>query len=82
MTNVTFNVLAGGSFPAFYQWTLNNSNLFGAASSNYTITNAGVQDLGVYNVTITNLAGSVTSSNAILTMYPFLASPFSGTTII
>jgi len=82
MANVMFNVLAGGSFPVFYQWMLNNSNILGATSSTYTITNAAVQDLGVYFVVITNLAGSVTSSNATLTMYPFLASPFSGTTAI
>ena len=82
MSNVVLNVGATGSQPMFYQWSFANTNIPGATSSAFTITKAGLTNLGVYSVVITNLAGTMTSSNAILTMHPFLATPFAGTVVL
>ncbi len=82
MTNVMSSAVTSGSLPFEYQWMYNSTNIQGATSSKYTIPNVSVTNLGVYSVTITNPAGSVTSSNATLTMYPFIASAFAGTTVL
>jgi len=70
----TFTVGATGAPPLSYQWRLNGANLAGATGSSYA--RAGVQpaDVGAYSVVVANMAGSVTSSNAMLaiTMAPFI----------
>jgi hypothetical protein len=76
--NTSFIVTAQGATPLSYQWTLNGSSILGASSNTLTITNVTESDLGVYAVVVTNFIGSVTSSNALLSMYPFIAAPFSG----
>ncbi len=74
-SNVTFSVYATGTEPLSYQWQVNGTNLAdggdidGATTNELTISNAQMSDSGnSYSVTITNIAGSVTSSNAILTV--------------
>jgi hypothetical protein len=74
-SNVTFSVYAIGTPPLSYQWQLNGTNLVdGGNITNSTTTNliiSNVQltdDGGNYTVIVTNLAGSVTSSNAVLTV--------------
>jgi hypothetical protein len=59
-----------------YQWLLNGSNIVGATSSILTIPNVAQTNLGSYSVIVTNSLGSATSSNATLSMCPFIASPF------
>jgi len=86
-TNVIFSVVVTGSLPFEYQWFFNNTNftntnVLGTTTSTLMIPKASLQDLGQYSVVITNIAGSATSSNATLTMYPFLATPFAGTTVL
>jgi hypothetical protein len=46
----------------------NGTNLSSATASTYTKTNAQLTDTGSYSVLVTNVAGSVTSSNAVLTV--------------
>ncbi|MDB6125657.1 MAG: hypothetical protein JWQ71_4650 [Pedosphaera sp.] len=65
--SATFNVVASGS-PLNYQWCLNGTNIPGAIGSSYTITNAQPTDAGSYSVVITNLAGTLISSSAFLTL--------------
>jgi hypothetical protein len=70
---VSFSVTAGGTPPLGYQWQLNGTNLTGAnvvGATNATLTINSVQtnQSGSYQVIVTNYAGSVTSSNAILTV--------------
>ena len=82
-SNVVFNVGVSGSPPFLYQWMLNGTNLTGSnyvgtTSSSVSIQKAGVADLGGYSVVVSNAVGSVTSSNVLLTMYPFLKTPFNG----
>ena len=76
--NASFNVSAFGAMPLGYQWSLNGTNIAGATSSTLTIPNVRQYDLGTYAVVVTNSFGSVTSSNAVLSMYPFIAAPFAG----
>jgi hypothetical protein len=69
-----FSVTAIGTMPLRYHWQLNGTNLVngghisGATTANLTIKNARTNDSGNYTVVVTNIAGSVTSSNAVLTV--------------
>ena len=64
-----FTVLATGSPVLAYQWQLNGTNLPGATGPSLSLTNVSSANLGLYAVTVTNAYGSVTSSNATLTVY-------------
>jgi len=65
---VSFTVTARGTPPLAYQWSFNSNYIAGATSSSYSLTNVQASDSGYYSVLITNLFGSVTSSNALLTV--------------
>ena len=67
-SNATFIVSATGTAPLNYQWFFNSTNLSGATNSIYTQTNVQAAVTGSYFVVVTNLAGSVTSSVAGLTL--------------
>jgi hypothetical protein len=64
--DATFNVHAKGTKPLSYQWEFSGTNLVGATTTSLTLTNVQTSDFGSYNVVITNLFGSVTSSPALL----------------
>jgi hypothetical protein len=68
----SFSVAASGTVPLSYQWSLNGTNISGATSSSLTIPNVVQRNLGTYSVVVTNAFGSATSSNATLSMYPFI----------
>ncbi len=74
----SFSVTASGTLPLSYQWSLNGTNIAGATLSSLTISNVVQHDLGAYTVVVTNGVGSVTSSNATLSMYPSIVVPFAG----
>jgi pectate lyase len=64
-----FAVIAGGSTPLSYQWYFNTSTLLtNATDSILTITNVQMTDGGNYSVIVSNLAGTIISSNAVLTV--------------
>ena len=65
-TDTTFSVTANGTAPLNYQWRFNGGAIAGATATSYSITNVQTSDAGSYSVAITNAAGSVTSSSAIL----------------
>ena len=67
---VTFDVLAAGTQPFSYQWNLNGSSLPGATNSALALTDVQPGQAGTYTVLVTNLAGSILSSNAVLTVNP------------
>ncbi|HOC57610.1 MAG TPA: immunoglobulin domain-containing protein [Verrucomicrobiota bacterium] len=73
-TSVTFTVVASGTAPLAYQWRWNGGEIGGATDSSYTRSNLAMGDAGSYSVIITNVAGSATSSNAVLVLTP-LAPP-------
>jgi hypothetical protein len=62
------SVVASGTAPLSYQWSLNSTALSGATSSTLTLTNVQASDTGNYTVVVTNVAGSVTSEVATLTV--------------
>ena len=66
--NATFTVSARGSGLFGYQWRFNGGSIPSATSSSLAITSASSQHAGVYSAVITNAYGSVTSSNATLTV--------------
>jgi hypothetical protein len=77
-SNATFSVVVSNLQMSSCQWAFNGTNISEATSSSLTIVNVTQHDLGSYCVTVTNSLGSVTSSNAMLSMYPFVATPFLG----
>jgi hypothetical protein len=68
--SATFSVTATGSPPLTYQWYYQvNDPITGATNSSYTVTNAQIiANAGTYDVVVGNSFGSVTSSNATLTV--------------
>ena len=65
-SNVTFTVTATGTPAPAYQWRFNGTNISGASASSYTRANAQYADAGTYSVLVTNLAGSLPSTDALL----------------
>jgi hypothetical protein len=53
-----------------YQWRFNGTNIAGATNVAYTLSNVQPSRLGEYSVLVANRYGSVTSSNATLTLPP------------
>lgn len=66
---VEFVVAATGEEPLSYQWQLDGTDIFGATSSNYYLASTTGWDAGDYTVTVTNIAGVVTSSVATLSFF-------------
>ena len=67
-SSATFVVLVGGTAPFVYHWRFNGTNILGATNTAYSIPVLVATNTGNYSVVITNSAGSVTSSNALLTV--------------
>ena len=75
-SNATFTVTATGIPSPAYQWCFNGTNIQGATGTSYTRTNAQYTDAGSFSVVVTNLAGSITSSNAALSILTASAAQF------
>ena len=64
-----FSVTATGTLPLHYRWRKNGVNIPGATKASYTTPPTTAEDNGaLFAVTVSNLAGSVTSNNATLTV--------------
>ena len=66
----TFTVAATGIPDPAYQWQLNGTNLVGQTGSTLSLASASGLDAGTYSAIVSNSAGVVTSSNAVLTVTP------------
>lgn len=66
--SATFSVVASGSGTLSYQWSKDGSAISGATASSYTIASVAASHAGSYTVTVSNSAGSVTSSAATLSV--------------
>ena len=64
----SFSVEAEAGSPLAYQWHLNGIPINGATNSRYEITNADVQDAGVYHVDIQSSTETASSLTALLTV--------------
>jgi hypothetical protein len=65
----TFSVGASGTAPLSYQWRKNGTAISGATSSSYSTPAETTADNGAqFTVVVSNLAGSLTSNAAILTV--------------
>ena len=64
-SNATLTVVAGGT-SIRYQWYKDNQIVANSNASTFTFTSAQITNSGVYSVVVTNLVGSVTSSNAVV----------------
>lgn len=75
-SNATFSVLAGGSGTLHYQWQFNGTNVSGATTNQFTVTNAQTTNGGGYAVLVTNTSGKLLSSTAFLSVQgPLTNSP-------
>jgi len=79
----TFSVTASGALPLSYQWNFNGTNLVGATNAILTLTNVQPSQTGNYTVLVTNMFGSILSSNAMLTVgiSPTIATQPAGLTV-
>ena len=66
--SVSFTVTATGTPPLSYQWRKNGTAITSATGSSFTIPSAQAGDAATYTVFVSNVAGSVLSSGAILTV--------------
>ena len=67
-SSASFNASVSGTPPFHYQWRFNGTSLLNATNAAYVIQAVGATNTGSYSVVVTNLAGSATSSNALLTV--------------
>lgn len=66
--SVTLSVTASSGTTMWYQWFKNGNILLGASSSSLTLSQVQTGNEGVYSVKVSNIYGSVVSSNAALTV--------------
>ncbi len=72
----TFSVAASGSAPLSYQWEKNGGAISGATGASYTTPATSTSDNGsAFQVVISNTAGTITSSAAILTVNAATVAP-------
>lgn len=64
----SLSIAAFGHPAPTYQWRKNGTNIVGATSSTLNIASVKLADNGTYSVVISNTAGTLTSSNAVLTI--------------
>jgi hypothetical protein len=66
--NATFDVIAAGTAPLHYQWWFGVAPVAGATNATLPLPSAQPAQAGTYHVVVTNMAGSVTSAPARLTL--------------
>ena len=66
--NFSLAAAATGTVPRTYQWRRNGVPLPGATNAMFTLGSAQNADSGLYSVLVTNCAGNVASSNAVISI--------------
>jgi hypothetical protein len=64
--NVALQLSAKGTEPLFFHWSLNGNDLQETSGPELLLTNVSKSSEGLYSVTVSNLFGTVLSSNAFL----------------
>jgi hypothetical protein len=67
-TLASFTVTAAGTAPLTYQWRRNGTPIAGATAATYSIASVQSGQVGMYDVVVTNVAGSATSAAAALAL--------------
>lgn len=68
--SASFSVSAAGTAPLTYQWQRNGTAISGATAATYTLVTGLGDDDAQFRVVVSNSAGSVTSSAAVLRVNP------------
>jgi hypothetical protein len=71
----TFNVVASGTPPLYYQWSKNGTDIASATNNSLTLWPISSADAGSYMVQVTNISGFRQSTPATLTVLPPPANP-------
>ena len=66
--SITFNVIATGGTPLYYQWQKNGVNIPSATGASLTLTNVQPANVGYYSVIVSNGLGIITSRSAHLSV--------------
>ncbi len=66
----TFAVVATGTSPLSYQWSVNSTNIADATNASLTLANVQLNQAGSYSVLVSNAFGSTNSIAAVLTVNP------------
>lgn len=64
----SFQVSAIGTSPLGYQWLFNGTNTIGSSTNTLVLESVQPAQAGLYSVAVTNIAGSITSAVAVLTV--------------
>jgi hypothetical protein len=80
-TNALFTASATGLPAPNYQWRFNGTNIFSATNASYALAFVAATNTGNYSVVATNIAGSATSSNALLALLPPSAAQFQSVSV-
>ena len=73
----SISVSANGTAPLRYQWRLEGAPVNGATNATLALTNLAAGNAGNYTVVITNVAGAITSSPALIGLQPAVLSTVS-----
>ncbi|MEI7732437.1 MAG: immunoglobulin domain-containing protein, partial [Verrucomicrobiota bacterium] len=68
-TTASFSVAASGLPTPWYQWWYNGTTLLDQTNTSLTLTNVQTTNTGNYSVVVTNMAGTVTSVVAVLSVW-------------
>ncbi len=71
--SASFNVSVTSAVACSYQWQFGGSNIIGATTNVYKLTNVLPAAAGSYSVVAANYGGTTLSSNALLTIRPILS---------
>jgi len=71
--SLTLSVSVNGTAPFTYVWKKDSTVLTNATTNIFTIPSLGISDAGTYTVTVTNSAGSITSSAILIDVIPAVA---------
>ncbi len=81
-SDVRFSITTTGTLTLGYQWQFNGTNLNGATASTCSRTNVQMNDAGTYSVVVSNIAGIVVSTGAVLVVVQPTPPRFDGLNVL
>jgi len=78
-TNVNFTVVASGTAPLSYRWSVDGTRLIGATNASLTLTNVSADQSGVYGVVVSNTAGTAVASTGLVVLASWHTNNVGGT---